>query len=137
MTVCLDANVLVRCFTPEEGHDRALAWLRTKAGEGLVGPAFLPYEFASALLRKVQVGEMTMAQCAEALALFSRLEVRYVWDDSVLEAAFNLSLSLRQPTVYDTGYLAVAESERCELWTFDRKFASVASKDHPLVRLLE
>lgn len=136
MTVCLDASVLVRCLTKEQGNAETLSWLRERLDEGVVAPAFLPFEFGSALRRKLSAGEMTAAECAEAISLFGRLGVRYNLDGDLLNLAFTLALALGQPTVYDTAYLAVAEKEKCEFWTLDRRFVSVASKEHPCVRSL-
>ena len=137
MTLCIDASIFVRCLTRESGNDRALTWLRSRIREELVAPPFLPFEFGSALLRKLSGGEMTLAECQEALSLFEKLGIRYDQDPHIMRRAFELSFALAQPTVYDTSYLAVAEKHECELWTLDRRFASIASKDHPCVRLLE
>lgn len=137
MTVCLDASVLVRCLTKEHGNAETLSWLRSHLDERMVAPAFLPFEFGSALCRKLSAGEMTAAECAEAISLFGRLDIRYDLEVRLLNSAFTLAVALDQPTVYDTAYLAVAEKEKCELWTFDGRFVSVASKDHPCVRLVD
>ena len=137
MTLCIDASILVRCLTRESGNDRALLWLRSRIREELVAPAFLPLEFGSALLHKLSGGQMTPMECQEALSLFEKLGIRYDHDPHIMRRAFELSLTLAQPTVYDTAYLAVAEKHECELWTLDRRFASIASEDHPCLRLLE
>lgn len=136
MTICLDANVFVRCLAFEPGSVEAMTWLRSQAEEEIVGPPFLPVEFGTAILRKATAGNMTPTQCAEALDLFGRFGIRYVWDQGLLQTAFNFAMTLGQHTIYDTGYLAVAEREKCELWTFDRRFAEAASRRHPRVRLL-
>jgi len=135
MTICLDASVFVRCLALEPGGVEALAWLRSQTGE-IVGPPFLPVEFGTAILRKAAAGQMTETQCAEALELFGRFGIRYVWDQGLLQTAFSFALALRQPTIYDTAYLAVAEREKCDFWTLDRRFADVASGRHTRVRLL-
>jgi predicted nucleic acid-binding protein len=136
MTICLDASVLVRCLTGEEGSAEALNWLESRGGEQIVSPSFLPFEFGSALRRKMIARQMTASQCAEAISLFGRLGIRYVWDPEVLETAFTISTALEQATVYDTAYLAVAEREKCELWTLDHRFAGAASQEYPCVKIL-
>lgn len=136
MTVCIDASVIVRCLTLEQGDAEVLQWLISKADEEIVAPTFLPMEFGTALRRKMVRGEMTEPQCVEALELYRKLGIRYVWDDHILERAFELAVALNQPTLYDSAYLAVAEQEDCELWTLDRRFAETASSFKRYVRLL-
>ncbi len=136
MTICIDASVFVKCLSLEKGADSILPWLRAAGDDRIVAPAFLAAEVASALRRKMSRGVLTRTQCLEALSFYSRFEVEYVWDDTLTERAFDLSLELDQPTVCDTAYLAVAEKERCELWTLDRVFAHAASSRWPLIRLL-
>lgn len=136
MTVCIDASIIVRCLTLEQGGTETLPWLVSKADEEIVAPTFLPMEVGTALRRKMASGEMTEVQCVEALALYRKLGIRYVWDDFIMERAFKLAVALNQPTLYDSAYLAVAEQEECELWTLDRRFAEAASLLHPYVRLL-
>jgi predicted nucleic acid-binding protein len=136
VTVCIDASVIVRCLTLEQGGTEILSWLISKADEEIVAPTFLPMEFGTALRRKMARGEMTEPQCVEALELYCKLGIRYVWDDRIVGRAFELAVALNQPTLYDSAYLAVAEQEDCELWTLDRRFAEAASSFSRYVRVL-
>jgi len=136
MTVCVDASVVLKWLTFEDGSDRALSWLNARANDEIVAPAFLPVEVASVLRQKMCRGEMTVDECFEALHLLNRLEIRYVWDSALVERAFKIAVETGQPTVYDTTYLALAEKEQCEMWTADARFVHAASPRYPFVRLI-
>lgn len=136
MKICIDASVFVRCLAFEPGSVETIEWLRSQSEKEIIGPPFLPVEFGTAILRKATAGHMSSAQCNEALVLFDRFGVRYEWDRGLLQTSFNLALELRQPTIYDTAYLAIAEREKCEFWTLDRRFADAVQGRHTWVRLL-
>lgn len=132
--ICVDASVLVRCLTNEEGNSEALSWLYSRGDEEVVAPSFLPLEIGTALRRKMMLKHMASRQCTEAMQLLRTFGIRYVSDDSIFENAFSLAGELSQPTVYDTAYLAVALLEGCELWTLDLRFVAAAGKRYPCIR---
>lgn len=136
MIVCVDASIVVKWFTTEDDSDQALRWLESHAGDEIVAPMLLQVEVASVFRRKLCMGEMTFEECLQALRLLEQLGFRYLSDPSIVARAFELSIELAQPTVYDTVYLAIAEKQHCELWTADERFARVASATYPFVRLL-
>jgi predicted nucleic acid-binding protein len=136
VTACLDASVVLKLLVYESGTDRALEWLTSREGEELVAPSLLLAEVASVLQRRVQTGELTPTERADAMDALESLEVRVVWDFDLIRRAAALADELDQATVYDTIYLAVAEREQCALLTADHKFAKAAATKYPLVRLL-
>lgn len=136
MTVCADASLVLKWLTYESDSDKAVAWLDAHADDEMIAPAFLPLEVASALRRKTRRDDITPDEGLEALQLLDRLRIRLTWDWALLERAFILAVELDQPTAYDTAYLALAERERCELWTADGRFTRIASSRYPFVRLL-
>jgi predicted nucleic acid-binding protein len=55
--------------------------------------------------------------------------MNYVYHDSLVFRSFDLAQEYRQPTIYDTPYLAVAEIYGCDFWTADEAlFHAVADK---------
>jgi predicted nucleic acid-binding protein len=134
--VCVDASLVLKLLTWEHGSDQALQWLESWAEERIIAPQFLPVEVASVLRRKMRRNEIPAGHCIESLGLLDRLAIKYVWDAGLLDRAFALAVELDQPTVYDTAYLALAERERCELWTADARFVAAASARYPFVRCL-
>lgn len=136
MTVCVDASLVLKWLTYENDSDKAIAWLNAHAEEEMIAPACLPAEITSALRQKVRRAELSREEGLEALQLLDNLRIRTLWDRELAERAFILAVELDQPTAYDTAYLALAEKERCELWTADARFARTASPLYPFVRLL-
>jgi predicted nucleic acid-binding protein len=120
----------------ESGSKQALQWFESRAGDRLIGPQLLPLEVASVLRRKLSRGEIPAALCARSLDMLDQLGIEYIWEKSLLQRSFALAVELGQPTIYDTVYLALAESEQCELWTVDTRFAVAASARYPFVRCL-
>ena len=136
MTVCLDASLILKCLTYEPGTDAALGWLSAHADDDMVAPSFFLAEVASVLRRKVGQLEIGPEDGQEALLALKALDARLVWDFELVQSAFLLADELGQSTIYDTLYLAVAEREHCDLWTFDARFVAAASARYPFVRLL-
>lgn len=134
MIVCVDASLVLKCLTWEDGSDRALQWLKSWAEEQIIAPPFLCLEVASVLRQKMRRGEVSREDCIEALRLLDGLGITYVWDSELLDRAFAMAIDLDQPTVYDTAYLALAEREQCELWTADERFVATVSGRHSFVR---
>lgn len=136
MSACVDASLAVKWLAHEPGSDKAIDWLNAHAGDEIIAPIFLPIEVASVLRQKVRRVEMTSEEGLKALKLLERLQIRLIWDWSLLERASSLAAELDQPTAYDTAYLALAEKNSCELWTADARFSRAASRMYPYVRLL-
>lgn len=132
----MDASLAVKWLVYEPGSEQAVTWLNSHAGDDLMAPVFLPMEVASVLRQKTCRAEMTAEEGLEALKLLERLQIRLVWDWSLLERALSLAAELDQPTAYDTVYLALAERNGGELWTADARFARAASRRYPRVRLV-
>ncbi len=139
--VCLDANVLIKAFIPEEGRDRAvmlLKWVRDSEAE-IVAPAFMQAEVLSSIRRKVAHRQITAEEGEQAARLVLSLEVREVSGTRMYERAWELSGQLGMVTIYDAVYLAVAEAQNAEFWTADRKLydqAKVFSWEWPGPKLL-
>ena len=70
------------------------------------------------------------------LDIFAALDIKLVWDYPLIQRAFRLSCQLDRPNVYDAVYLALAERERCDLWTADLRFVHVAAQSYPFIRSL-
>ena len=57
---------------------------------------------------------------------FDRLPIEYLWEPRWIERAFDIAEAAGQSTVYDSVYLACAESFGFELVTCDARFAAAA-----------
>lgn len=130
MRVYLDASVIVALLTNDPLTSRAEALLRASTPI-LVLSDFAAAEFASAIARRVRMGEVT---AAEAHAAFSTLDA---WAARVMDRiettaadvkgaeAFlrRLDLTLRTP---DALNIAIAQRVGAHLATFDTKMAASA-----------
>jgi predicted nucleic acid-binding protein len=128
VTVCVDASLLLKCLLYEPGSEAAIAWLEVHKGEDMVEPWTLLAEVASVIRRKALQDEISVAEGREALFFLDSLGVRLLADFALVQRAYDLAGEIGQPSVHDTLYLAVAERERCDLWTSDARFARAASR---------
>ena len=136
----MDASLVFKWFVVEDDSDQAVALLQRWAGSGarITAPHFLVAEVANALHQRVRQGHMTVEE-AEARVeemLSPRLGIDFYDASNLHPRAVQLANQLRQPAVYDSIYLALAESLGGELWTADRNFHRVASAEFGNVRRL-
>ena len=103
--VIVDASLAFKWLVREKHSDEAREISRSWASEGIraAAPYLMPVEVANALHRRVVRGELRDP---------STLHVR----------ALKLASALSQGAVYDSHYLALAQTLDCELWTADEKF---------------
>lgn len=136
MTFCLDASVVLKLLVLEPCSERAREWLHSHEGDRLIAPTFMFAEVASVLQRKASTGEVTPLERSEALDILDSMNIIPVWDNDLIRRAISLADATKQPTVYDTIYLALAEREQCVYLTSDRKFAEAAARAYPLIQVL-
>jgi predicted nucleic acid-binding protein len=101
-----------------------------------MAPCLMPVEVANALYRRVICKEISLQEAISLLdgLLSTGIELREL--ASVHVKATELAAELKQDTVYDAHYLALAEALNCELWTADERFYRAASSGHTQVRWL-
>jgi len=72
-----------------------------------------------------------------AFQTFLQMPIRYSRRGEVIELAWQLSKTLNRPRAYDTAYLAVAQLNRCEFWTADKRLYNAAHPALGWVRWIE
>lgn len=78
-------------------------------------------EFGNIVWKKsALLGELTEAETKTIVAAAQELPLAYYLTNSLLPEAMQIALAIKQ-TVYDSLYIALAESEACQLMTDDRK----------------
>lgn len=134
--ICVDASLVVKAVTDEEGCDQARALFESwaKAGESLVAPALLDYEVASALCRKAHLKDIRENEAIEAYRLSTALGVVAGHDAALVEQALLVARSFGQKTPYDFSYLAFAEKIKCDLYTADLKFVELVQAGYSFVK---
>ena len=136
--VVVDASLAVKWLVEEEGSDTAarLARFWDNAGIQLVGPYLLGIEVTNVLHGRVLKGEVSLAEAAHSLENLLTTVVELRETSSLYRRTLELASQLRQGAVYDSHYLALAESLHCDLWTADERFYRAASPVTPNIRLL-
>jgi predicted nucleic acid-binding protein len=133
----IDSNVALKVVLPDPLQAQCWAVLARLSASGceLVAPSLWAYETTSGLGKAVYLRQLTPERSREALATVLALGVRLVPPDQAQhEKALDWTLRLRRGAAYDSYYLALAESLRCDLWTADRRLANLVSL--PWVRLV-
>ena len=134
--VVVDASVAFKWLVREEHTDKALTILRVWDSQDIrpTAPYLMPFEVANALHRRVTRGELSVEAAADLIGglLSSRLELHQ--PPNLHLRALELASQLSQGAVYDSHYLALAESLGCELWTADQRFYRAVSAGVDFVR---
>ena len=96
-----------------------------------IAPHLLIYEVTNGILTASRSKRLASDKAAEAMdnLMELRVELKEVAPERVLELALEHNLS-----AYDAAYLALAESEGCELWTGDRPFYQAVAGELPQVK---
>jgi predicted nucleic acid-binding protein len=132
--VIVDASVAFKWLMPEENDDRAFALIGSAA---LAAPSLLVAEVANALWKKAHKGEIESAISFEAEFASLATIVTLLDGTPLVGRALAIGRALDHP-VYDCLYLALAEAERDQLVTADRRFLNAvqASEWRDLIRPL-
>ena len=127
--VVVDASLAFKWLVEEEHSDRAHAILQSWESRDarMTAPHLMAVEVTNALHRRVVRGELTVEAATDLIVslLSSRLELHET--PNLHGRALELASQLRQGAVYDSHYLALAETLDCDLWTADEKFYRAAS----------
>lgn len=126
----VDASVAIKWFIPEIHTDAALQLLNDES-ELLAPDLFLP-EFANVLWKKVRRTELSETDARDVLNALTTVPLRFCSATTLVNPAFEIARALDR-TVYDSLYVALAESEKCELITADQRLFN-AMQQSPLRR---
>jgi predicted nucleic acid-binding protein len=102
----------------------------------IVAPTLWEYEVISALTKAIYFGQVMASEAQPYLAEILEFPIRLIPpDDEQNRLAFDWTLRLKRVAAYDSYYLALAQTLRCDLWTADRRLFNAASVSW--VRLVE
>lgn len=135
MTVVVDANIAVKWVTHEHDSPEAVLLYRawTSQSEFLIAPPIFRSEVTNVLHRKVRRGELDFANAVNAVeSLFAAVSIQE--PPSLYTDALTIARAIGAAAAYDPLYLALAEVERCDMWTADRRFVRAVGYDSPRVR---
>jgi predicted nucleic acid-binding protein len=137
-TACIDANVALKWYLPEEHREQAWAILAAfQNGElDLVAPNLIAYEIASVLRGRVARGELSVAEGSEVLREFLGVGKELAQPEALTIPALSLATELGIWT-YDATYLIAAQAVGGELWTADERLWKQTSPRFAWVRRLQ
>ena len=105
-------------------------------GYTLYAPTLWVYETTSALCKMIRLANLTPDEGQQALTLSQELGVQLIPpNDAQNRLALNWTVRLKRTAAYDSFYLALAETLRCELWTADKHLHNTVNQ--PWVRVIE
>jgi predicted nucleic acid-binding protein len=121
--IVVDASVVIKWQFDDEEYIYQARLLRTdvylKGIFKLIAPPLLIYEVSNGIIVATRMKRLAENRAQEMMRIFLALEVDIREADLLL--IFNLALKYNL-TAYDAAYLALAQTEQCDLWTGDRTF---------------
>lgn len=114
----VDASIVAKWLLPELHSDAARRVLTE--GNELLAPDLLWAELGNALWKRCCAGEIEVEEARDLLRDFKRFPVRTMSSIRLISPALDLATRFNR-TVYDSLYLALAISQRCQLVTADRR----------------
>lgn len=115
----VDTSVVVKIYVPEAHSERSSLFFSD--GHELIAPEIMLAEFANVLWKKsTLLGELTEAEATNIVAAAQLLPLGYYFTAGLLPHALRIAMATKR-TVYDSLYIALAESEECKFMTDDRK----------------
>ena len=133
--VVVDASVVLKWQLNDEEYVAQATALRNdyyvRGAVRVIAPQLLIYEIANGIATAARQKRIAPDKAIEALNNLMSLDVelRQVKPLRILELALKHNLAS-----YDTAYLALAESEECDLWTGDRAFYLAVKSEYPRVK---
>ena len=136
--VVVDASLAVKWVVTE--HDSELAhellqhWSHGEVQ--LCGPSMLPAEVANAIHQRIRRDLLSIDSAAEAIDDFMMAGLDILDTTSLSPRALEIANQLGQGAVYDSYYLALAETLDCDFWTADAQFQRAARTTFNNIKLL-
>jgi predicted nucleic acid-binding protein len=126
--VCIDASLALAWLSygkyTESANTLRREWL--KNGVELLGPPVFHADVLSVLRNQVFLKKMLPEEGEEAIAICLDIPISIVDGPEMRRTSWRLATEASLAACYDTTYLAVAEIHDCELWTADKRLASLA-----------
>jgi predicted nucleic acid-binding protein len=134
--VVVDASLALKWVLDEVDSAAALALLNLWARQRLraLAPGWFACEVANALHQRVRRGQLNEGEARQLIRVLVNQVVLLDVEPATAERALTLAALLQRPITYDTQYAALAERERCELWTADERFWNAARARFAWVR---
>jgi len=136
MKAVIDASVALKWQFEEEEASGPATLLLNDFVEGkveLITPTLFSYEILSAINVAVSRKRISEAVGKKTLTYLAALGIEERSFEGLIDPAFRMARKFNLST-YDCAYVALAERERCNLYTGDRKLFHAAEKHLPCVK---
>ena len=133
--LAIDASTAAQWQLSEEPEaERARHMLHDYAAEKVVfvAPTIWHYEVANIINKAVGTRQLTEEEGYMAFQALQALDIDFVPFPTPAEA-YRLARTYRR-SLYDSLYLAVAQSHQIDLWTGDRRLYNAVSRSLPFVK---
>ncbi len=137
MTVVVDASVALSWVLQEERTNAALGlWDRWQAAsEDVIAPPIFRSEITNVIHRQVRRGKIDSQDGVEMVdVLVSAVTPRE--PSGLYTRALLIAREFSLAYAYGALYLALAESEGCDVWTADLQFHRAVGEEFPRVRTI-
>jgi predicted nucleic acid-binding protein len=138
VTVVIDASLALKRVLQEEHTEDAVAlrdhWLENM--ESVIAPPIFKPEVTNVLHQRVRRGQLSRRDAADMLEILVSA-VAAVEPPSLYSRALTLASELELSSAYDALYLALADSEECEMWTADQRLVRSTQPKFSMLRWLE
>ena len=126
--VVVDASLVFKWIVKEEdlalADDLAGQWFAEQGP--VLAPSLLLFELTNALYQQIRSGDLDIDGAEMAIDRIRTLPVQFVESEHLTRRPLELTSLLGQGAIYDSLYLALAESLECDLWTADGRFYRAA-----------
>jgi predicted nucleic acid-binding protein len=136
--VAVDASFLLKMFLPEDKSDQAEELWRAWVGDHveIVAPTLIAFEVSSVVRNKVFMRILTEREGRELISMLRQLDISLIYDEELLDVAWEIGAILNSPNLYDCFYLALPKLLRIPLWTTDKRLFQSAQKEFAFINLL-
>jgi len=139
-TVVVDTSLALKWVFQEADSYLADALLNEWSRKEIIilAPALLIYETTNVLYKKLRKGDISAQRVKEALREIALLGISFDFTTQfeLSTRAIEFSIQYNLPATYNSHYLALAEREKCELWTADTRMWNSLQGKLPWVRNL-
>lgn len=126
--VVVDSSLVFKWIVKEEDSELAdvLAgqWFADQIP--VLAPSLLLFELTNALFQQIRNGDLDIDAAEIAINRILSLPVLLVETEHLIRRTLEFASLLGQGAIYDSVYLALAESLDCDLWTADGRFFRAA-----------
>jgi predicted nucleic acid-binding protein len=136
--VVVDSSFVIRLLNRHPESQYGSIWREWEAnGTSVFAPALLTYEVTNAFWKYEISGELSTDAVVDSIDRMITLPIEYVSAGDIHLLALEFVRRYWESKVYDSHFLALAQSLDCELWTSDKKLYNRVSAHLPWVRFID